>query len=50
MGDVNIDGVVNMRDVELLNKAIAGSYQPSLTGMLQADMNGDGEVTLDDSI
>ena len=50
MGDVNYDGIVNMRDVELLNMTIAGSYQPSITGMLQADMDGNGEITLDDSI
>ena len=49
MGDVNVDGVVNMEDFELLNKAIAGTYEPTITGRLQADMDGDGELTFLDT-
>ena len=49
MGDVNVDGVVNMEDFELLNKAIAGTYEPTVTGLLQADMDGDGEITFKDT-
>ena len=49
MGDVNVDGVVNMEDFELLNKAIAGTYEPTVTGLLQADMDGDGEITFKDA-
>lgn len=49
MGDINVDGVVNMEDFELFNKAIAGTYEPTVTGLLQADMDGNGEITFKDA-
>lgn len=50
LGDVNCDGVVDMTDVEFLNRTIAGSYMPSRQGFINADIDGNGEISLDDTL
>lgn len=49
MGDVNADDIVNINDYHLLSKAIAGTYEPTVQGMINADMNGDGKIDFKDS-
>lgn len=50
LGDVNFDGVVDIRDVVLVQRHILG-YQPPLTSaqLTVADVNGDGMVNVVDA-
>lgn len=50
MGDVNSDGIVNTKDVELLNKYLVGSYYLPEIGKLKADIDGDGVIDTYDTI
>lgn len=47
-GDVDLDGVVSVKDVLLLQKSLARSAQLTQEQHLQADTNGDNTLTLDD--
>lgn len=49
VGDVNVDDVVNIIDFNLLNKAIAGSYDLTEQGKINADINGDGKLDFQDT-
>ena len=47
-GDVNGDGVVNMRDLGALRKYFAGGYDADNFVVEAADVSGDGVVTMKD--
>ena len=47
MGDVNGDGVVNMKDIALVARAF-GSSSSSTNWNSAADLNGDGVVNMKD--
>ena len=49
-GDVNLDGDVDLADAVLLNKAVAGSVTLNQQAGMNADCNGDGKRTVDDSM
>ncbi len=51
-GDVNGDGVIDVRDVVLVQKHILGLQYPPLTAvqLLAADVNGDGEINVSDVV
>ena len=48
-GDLNEDGSVNLKDVVLLRRYVAGGWDTGLTKEL-ADINGDGNVNLKDVV
>ena len=47
-GDVNDDGVINMKDLGALRKYFAGGYDADKFVMEAADVNGDGVVNMKD--
>ena len=47
-GDVNGDGGVNMKDILLLRRALAGDVEPMPGQSRRADVDGDGNVTMKD--
>ena len=47
-GDVNDDGVINMKDLGALRKYFAGGYDADKIVMEAADVNGDGVVNMKD--
>lgn len=47
-GDVNDDGVINMKDLGALRKYFAGGYDADKFVMKAADVNGDGVVNMKD--
>jgi len=49
-GDVNGDGVVNLKDVVLIRRAIAGGWSLSKYNASAADVNGDGLINLKDVV
>jgi hypothetical protein len=51
-GDVNGDGVIDVRDVVLVQKHILGLQFPPLTQvqLLAADVNGDGDINVSDAV
>ena len=48
-GDLNGDGVLNLKDVVLLRRYIAGGWKVSVNEAA-ADFNGDGNINLKDVI
>lgn len=50
LGDVNLDGKIDLTDAILLNKFCAAAVTLNDQAMLNADCNGIGGVTMDDSI
>ena len=48
-GDVNLDGTVNIRDVTLMQRALAQYEMLSPEQCMAADTNGDGSVTVEDA-
>ena len=50
MGDVNLDGVVNNDDVQLLNKAVLGAAALNETQKRAADVDGNGKADATDSL
>ena len=49
-GDTNCDGSVDILDIITLNKALLGNTPLSDTGTLNADVDGDGKPTANDSL
>ncbi len=49
LGDVNLDGVVNIDDVTALQKHIADIYTLSDGELENADVNNDGSINIDDA-
>ena len=49
LGDVNCDGVVDMKDVTTLNAYLMNCGQLSADGLANADVNGDGTINAYDS-
>lgn len=49
-GDVNLDGDIDLADAVLLNKAVAGVVSLNELANKNADCNGNGTVTADDSM
>lgn len=47
-GDVNNDGEINMKDLGMLRRYLAGGYDLTDFVSEAADVNGDGEVTVKD--
>ncbi len=47
-GDIKEDGLVNRRDITILEKYLAGERELSLERIERADVNGDGQVTFED--
>lgn len=47
-GDVNLDGMVDVRDVRLLAQAALGMITLAEAQLATADLNGDGKVDMDD--
>ena len=47
-GDVNLDGMVDVRDVRLLAQAALGMITLAEVQLATADLNGDGKVDMDD--
>lgn len=47
-GDVNCDGKINMRDIVLLERYIAGDEELTEQGKINADLNEDGEINKTD--
>ena len=47
-GDVNLDGMVDVRDVRLLAQAALGMIPLTDVQLATADLNGDGKVDMDD--
>ena len=50
IGDVNQDGIVDIADAVLLNKACAGAVSLDNTAQKNADCNGDDEIGANDAI
>ena len=50
LGDVNLDGNVNIMDIILLNKAIYGKAELNDQQLANADVNGDGKPDATDSL
>lgn len=50
MGDVNLDGIVNNDDVQLLNKAVLGAATLNATQKRAADVDGNGKADATDSL
>jgi len=48
-GDVNLDGVVDVRDVRIIHQAALGLVTLSLAQRVAADVNSDGTVTVADA-
>ncbi len=49
LGDVNCDGVVDMKDVTALNAYLVNSGEISAEGLANADVSGDGNIDAYDS-
>ena len=49
IGDVNLDGVISIRDVTAIQRHIADLETLSDLQLVAADTNGDGKVTIDDA-
>lgn len=49
LGDVNLDGKVNITDATAIQKYLAGSIEFSEVRKLNADVNGDGNITVTDA-
>lgn len=49
LGDVNLDGNVNITDATAIQKYLAGSVEFSEVRKLNADVNGDGNITVTDA-
>ncbi|MGN0450467.1 MAG: dockerin type I domain-containing protein [Ruminococcus sp.] len=49
LGDVNLDGKVNISDATEIQKYLAGSVEFSEVRKLNADVNGDGNITVTDA-
>ena len=50
VGDVNLDGEVNLKDAVLLNKCVNGSVTYNEIQKANMDCNGDGVISADDSL
>ena len=48
-GDVNLDGVVSVRDKTLVNKYVAGVIELTSEQLVAGDVNGDGCVDDEDA-
>ena len=49
MGDVNVDGTVNLKDAVMIRRYIAGNWDMEINESI-ADVNGDGTVNLKDVV
>ena len=49
LGDVTLDGNVNITDATAIQKYLAGSVEFSEVRKLNADVNGDGNITVTDA-
>ncbi|MBQ1893373.1 MAG: dockerin type I repeat-containing protein, partial [Clostridia bacterium] len=49
LGDVNCDGVVDMKDVTALNAYLMNCGELSAEGLANADVSGDGNIDAYDS-
>lgn len=49
LGDVNLDGTVDMKDAKLIADYFAGTITKDNFAKELADMNGDGKITIDDA-
>ena len=49
LGDVNLDGTVNIRDVTLMQRALAQYETLTPEQRMAADTDGDGSVTVEDA-
>ena len=49
LGDVTLDGKVNISDATAIQKYLAGSIEFSEVRKLNADVNGDGKITVADA-
>ena len=49
VGDVNLDGMVDIRDVTAIQRHLAALKEVTGEALLAADTNGDGAVTIDDA-
>lgn len=49
-GDVNLDGVVELADVVLMNRVYVGVEEISTEGTRNGDIDGDGKISLADSM
>ena len=49
LGDVTLDGNVNITDATAIQKYLAGSVEFSEVRKLNADVNGDGNITVADA-
>lgn len=49
LGDVNLDGKVNVTDATAIQKYLAGSTEFSDVRKLNADVNGDGNISITDA-
>ena len=50
VGDVNLDGEVNLKDAVLLNKCVNGSVTYNEIQKANMDCNGDGVISADDTL
>ena len=50
MGDVNLDGIVDVKDVELLNKACMGTASLNKSQLRAADVDGNNQFDSTDSL
>ncbi|MGN1403346.1 MAG: dockerin type I repeat-containing protein [Ruminococcus sp.] len=49
-GDTNLDGRIDITDAVLLNKAASNSVKLNPSQLTNADCNGDGSISVDDSL
>ena len=50
VGDVNLDGEVDLKDAVLLNKCVNGSVTYNEIQKANMDCNGDGVISADDTL
>ena len=50
LGDVNLDGIVDLKDAVLLNKAANGTVALNDAQLQNADCNADTEVSAQDAV
>lgn len=48
LGDLNSDGLVNMKDIIILKKIVAGFLSPTDVQLINGDLNGDGYLNMRD--
>lgn len=48
IGDINLDGIININDVTLLQRYLSGSVTLNEQQLRLSDVNGDGRITISD--